>query len=256
MISKNLGLLWLAAALIAIVAFGGTAAAAQATRGSITVSIINDYDVDLNFGPLGKGKRKGVDTVTGILTKQGRNYAGSVGGAVVSTQSVSGLGRGCGPTEYRDSQKLKVAGHSVVGFTSLQHVDWTQSTGRPGTEYIMLEFTPETKTASQPARFDPVTNQLSVKCHDLIIPTPEGADDDDDENLPVSQPYVGPDPSAFNGVAFLPLNDTRWTTRGQGYIIRLPASGILRYKDIHPPGNVGLFKLNKSEWSIQVERLP
>jgi len=276
MILKTLCLLGLAAALIAAVAFGGSTSSAQKTaptptptptpspyahlqtpptpgRDKIGIYIANDYDVDMNLGPLGNGHRNGIDEVSGILSGQGGTYTGTVDASVDSNQRVGGgIGGGCGG-HYRDAQKLKVTAHFVDSFSNLiQRVDWTQSTGSPSSGYLMLEFTPLTKPPSQPARFDPVTNQLSVNCHDLIIP--QGDDDVDDSQYATPPPNF--DPSRFDGIAFLPLNDTRWTTKGQGYIIRLPTSGLLKYKDIQPPGNVGLFKLNKSIWSVQVMRAP
>ena len=274
MISKTLCLLWLGAALIVTVAFSGTASFAQKptptptptptpyphlgippTPGpdKIGVYIANDYDLDMNLGPLGKGHRNGIDEISGILSGQGGNYTGTVDASVDSNQRVGGaIGGGCGG-HYYDKQKLKVTAHFVDSFSNLiQRVDWTQSTGSPSSGYLMLEFSPLTKPPSQPARFDPVTNQLSVNCHDLIIPQGDDSDDDDTSS---AQPPANFDPSRFDGIAFLPFNDTRWTTKGQGYIIRLPTSGVLKYKDIHPPGNIGTFKLNKSVWSVQIVRV-
>ena len=62
-----------------------------------------------------------------------------------------------------------------------------------------------------------------------------------------------------SGIAFLPLNDSRWTTEGVGYIILLPSSGTLGYTDLtvdSPAGHqIGPFKADKSVWTIEVERL-
>jgi len=252
MVSKTFRLLWLAAALIVTTAFGG-GACAQGTRG-IIVTIKNEYNVDLNFGPLGKGNRKGTDNANGMLTRQGPDYVGTFSADVDSTQAVSGLGTGC-TGHYKDSQNLNVTGHLVNGFPvvagnlALPLYGVTSYTGSASNEYLMLEFTPETKSASQPARFDPVTNQLSVKCHDLIIPQV-----DDDDTPSSAAPPRNFDPGRFDGIAFLPFNDTRWTTKGQGYIVRLPTSGILIYKDITAGSALGVLTSKKSEWTITVER--
>jgi len=237
--SRILCLLWLTAALNVTAALAdGAAAFAQApTPGGIRISIKNDYDVKLDFGPLGKGTRTGTDRAEGVLRRQGREYVGTVTAVVVSTQGVSGLGRSCGPSRYEDSQKLRVTGHVADGFNNQsQSVAFTGSTGRPSNasnEYIVLEFAPETKTTLQPPNPDPGTDQV-VACHTLIE-TP-------------------------SGISFLPLNDSRWTMDGGGYIIVLPTSGVLNYTDSTVPAATGAalgpFEAKKSLWTIQVERLP
>jgi hypothetical protein len=256
MISKTLFLLGLAAALIAASAFDGSAAFAQGASGGLFITIQNEYNVDLNFGPLGTGNRKGTDKANGMLTRQGPDYVGTFSADVDSTQSVSGLGKRC-TGHYKDAQNLTVIGHLVNGFPlagnrlDLPLYNVSSYTGSASNEYLMLEFVPETRTASQPRKFDQETNQLSVNCHDLIIPQ---GDDDEDDSRYATRPR-GFDPSVFNGIAFLPLNDTRWTTKGQGYIIRLPTSGILVYRDVQVPGTAyGLLKLKSSVWTISVER--
>ena len=240
MSSKTLCLLWLTATLNVTAALAdGAAAFAQApTSGGIRISIKNEYDVKLNFGPLGNGTRTGTDRAEGVLRRQGREYVGIVTAVVVSTQGVAGLGQRCGPSRYEDSQKLRVTGHLVDGFNStVQSVTYTQATssGRPSNasnEYLRLEFAPETKTTLQPPP-DPGKDQV-VACHTLIE-TP-------------------------SGISFLPLNDSRWTMDGGGYIIVLPTSGVLNYTDTTVPAGtgaaVGPFEAKKSLWTIQVERLP
>lgn len=248
MISKIFCLSRLAAALIATAAFGGSVAFAQTPTpsptprrhlqtpappgpGEIAIYIVNVYNVDLNFGPLGKGHREGIDEVSGKLTRQGSKYVGTVDANVDSIQSLGGLGRGCSGS-YDDKQKLKVTAHKADPFV----YNVSRYTGNPSNEYFMLEFAPATKPGRQPATFNEETNQLSVDCHDLIIP---------------------PD---FSGSAFLPFNDTRWTSLDEepkrGYVIRLPVSGVLTYTDTQSPGDAGLFKVNKSVWTIRVERSP
>ena len=64
----------------------------------------------------------------------------------------------------------------------------------------------------------------------------------------------------LSGIAFLPLNDSRWTMEGGGYIVNLPSSGVLDYTDNTVAAGrgetFGPFKAKKSLWMIQVERLP
>ncbi len=210
--------------------------------GGIRISIKNEYEAKLNFGPLGSGTRDGYDKVEGVLKRQGSKYIGIVDAVVVSTQGVSGLGMGCGPARFEDSQKLRVTGHPVGGFTSqVQSVTFNQATGtgRPSNasnEYLKLEFFPETMPTLQPDIRLPqdMHPDLVVSCHTFI--------------------------DTEFGIAFLPLNDTRWTMEGGGYVIVLPSSGVLNYTDntvaAGTGATVGPFEAKKSVWTIQVERLP
>jgi len=252
--SKILCLLWLAATLNVTGAVAqdevvptpaptpGAAPTATTTgtttpaSGGIRISIKNEYDVKLNFGPLGKGSRDGTDRVEGVLKRQGSKYVGIVDAVVVSTQTMAGLVGGCGPARYEDSQKLKVIGHPVNGFNQLvQSVDPATVTGQASNEYLSLEFAPETMTSQQPGERHPLAQlpDLVVSCHTLI--------------------------DTLSGIAFLPLNDSRWTMDGGGYIIRLPSSGVLDYTDTTVPVGTGTtlgpFEAKKSIWTIQVERL-
>jgi hypothetical protein len=100
----------------------------------------------------------------------------------------------------------------------------------------MLEFIPETRTTLQPQQSQDPTRRVDqvVSCHTLIE-TP-------------------------SGISFLPLNDSRWTLEGGGYIIVLPSSGVLNYTDTTVPISTGAalgpFEAKESVWTIQVERLP
>lgn len=206
------------------------------TPGGIRISITNVYEAELNFGPLGKGSRHGTDRAEGVLKRQGSKYVGIVDAVVVSNQGMAGLGRSCGPADYEDSQKLKVIGHPVNGFNQLvQSVDPATMTGQTSNEYLGLEFAPVTMTSQQPSLRLPedMHPDLDVSCHTLI--------------------------DTLSGIAFLPLNDARWTMEGAGYIIRLPSSGVLDYTDTTVPvgtgATLGPFEAKKSIWTIQVERL-
>jgi hypothetical protein len=213
--------------------------------GGIRISITNVYEVALDFGPLGNGSRDGTDKAEGVLKRQGRDYVGIVEANVVSNQAMHGLIGGCGPADYKDSQKLRVIGHPVSGFNQLvQSVD-PATMGQASNEYLSLEFAPETMTSQQPklrlppkmAKAEDEEGDLVVSCHTLI--------------------------DTLSGIAFLPLNDSRWTMDGGGYIIVLPTSGVLNYTDdtlaVKPnalPLPTVPFNAKKSLWTIQVERLP
>ena len=216
---------------------GGGVGGGAGGGGEIRVSIRNKYDAKLNFGPLGKGARDGTDTAGGVLRRQGSMYVGVFDAAVNSSQAVSGLGQNCGPATYQGSQRLKVIGHPVGGFNPLvQSVNTASVTGQTSNEYLALEFSPETMTSHQtgPRLPEQMLPDLVVACHTLI--------------------------DTLSGIAFLPLNDTRWTMEGGGYVIRLPSSGTVRYTDKTVPtaggAQLGPFHAEKSVWTIEVQRLP
>lgn len=236
--SKIRRLLWLIAALGAIAALGDSAAAAG--PGAIRISITNEYEADLDFGFLGKGSRTGKDRAEGVLTPQGSDYVGSVDAVVESTQQLSGLTGNCGPARYEDSQKLKVTSRPADGFNNyVQSVSFTS--GRPGGEYLVLEFVPETATTQQPQNRNPGEDTV-VNCHTLI-----------ETEVTITDMTTG-----WSDILFLPLNDSRWTMKDGGYIIALPASGVLEYTDTTIAAGAtvaGPFKPRKSVWTIRVERL-
>ncbi len=172
-----------------------------------------------------------------MLRRQGNTYVGSVDAAVNSNQTLSGLGQNCGPATYQGSQKLRVIGHPVDGYNPLvQSVDAATLTGQASNEYLALEFSPETMTSDQTSLRLPeqMLSDLVISCHTLI--------------------------DTLSGIAFLPLNDTRWTMEGGGYVIRLPSSGTVRYTDKTVPtaggAHLGPFHAEKSVWTIEVQRLP
>jgi hypothetical protein len=232
-----------ASAAIALTHAAAPAAAAPAS-GAVRISITNEYEADLNFGLLGKGSRIGKDRAEGVLSSQGSDYVGTVDAVVESKQQLSGLTGNCGPGRYEDSQKLKVTGRSATGFNNLvQSVSVTS--GRLGSEYLVLEFVPETRTTQQPDR-DPTEDEggdTVVNCHTLIE----------------TEATITNDITGWSDILFLPLNDSRWTMKGGGYIIALPASGVLEYTDTTIASGAtfaGPFKPKKSIWTIRVERLP
>jgi hypothetical protein len=226
---------WVLAAALAPTGFAAT----PAPPGAIKIEITNEYNASLDFGVLGKGTRNGTDKVTGVLDRAGDSYVGVVDADVVSTQGLSGLTGTCGPSTYGDTQKLRVTGHVVDGFNTMFQSP-TFNVGSPSNEYLLLEFVPETAPGLQPPnrnRFE----DTQVNCHTLIeteatIDSPDGT----------------------SSVLFLPLNDTRWTMKGGGYIIALPSSGDLEYVDaqILSTTTAGPFQVHKSIWTIRVERLP
>lgn len=225
----------------AVVTVTVTASQVAGVGRRIRISITNEYEADLDFGFLGKGSRTGKDRAEGVLSPQGSDYVGSVKAVVESTQQLSGMTGNCGPARYEDSQKLKVTGRPADGFNSyVQSVSFTS--GRPGSEYLVLEFVPETKTTQQDANRNPDGDTV-VNCHTLI-----------ETEATITNMTTG-----WSDILFLPLNDSRWTMKDGGYIIALPASGVLEYTDTTIAAGAtfpGPFKPRKSIWTIRVERLP
>ena len=119
-----------------------------------------------------------------------------------------------------DWQTLKVTGRPVDGFNSLvqtinftgQTVPFNQATGavaRPTRVTSICCWSlclRPCRASSQDRGFPGATDtDLVVACHTLI--------------------------DTVSGISFLPLNDSRWTMEGGGYIIVLPSSGVLTYTD-------------------------
>lgn len=210
-------------------------ATAALAQDRIRIDIKNEYHAKLNFGVLGKSSREGKDTVEGVLELQGSQYIGIVTADVDSTLHTAGLGGvgSCGPARYHNSQQLLATGHEEVDFNPhVQLVDPATITGQVSNKYLRLEIAPAPGTALQPPNPDPDQDQV-IDCH-TMIETEAGR--------------------------FLPLNDSRWTTEGIGYIIALPSSGTINYTDrtVSGPGGeqIGPFQAEKSIWTIEVERLP
>jgi hypothetical protein len=208
-------------------------ALADPAADSIRISIKNKYVANIDMGPLGKSTRDGTDRVEGVLERKGSEYVGTVDAVVESTLGTSGLAGNCGPSRYEDSQELLVIGHIVGGINNdVQTITYDPaSTGTESSEFLLLEFVPKTATTQQPQT--PSTDQV-VACHTLIE-TPDG-------------------------ISFLPLNDSRWTQPGGGYIIATPSSGVLDYTDttvaVGAAQEIGPFVADESVWTIKVESLP
>jgi hypothetical protein len=198
--------------------------------GGIRIAIKNAYFVTLDFGPLGKGWRKGVDEVVGVLKHDGNKYVGIVTAEISANQVLSSPFRNCPEAATKGNQQLKITGRPVSGFGPFQTIDYDRrtSTGRETGEFLELRVYPE--TAPQMSKENP--------CHELL--------------------------EVAAGIFILPLNDSRWSLSEEGYIIVLPSSGLLSYSDdavakkIPPPkGPLPLpLDAQQSLWTIQVERLP
>ena len=203
--------------------------------GSVRISISNAYVLDLKFGPLGEGDRHGTDTAEGVLEKRGNQYVGTVTARVDSWQKLAGLMGSCGPGHYQDSQELNVVGRPVSGFNAhVQTITFSGTNYSPtaGNEYLVLTFKPITSPSLRGATQND-SGDTVINCHTLI-PTP-------------------------SGIAFLPLNDARWTMPQGGYIIALPPEGVFNYTDDTKSGSgntlAPTFNVSKSIWTIEVERL-
>lgn len=207
--------------------------------GSVRISLKNDYNLDIYFGPLGEGDRHGFDTAEGVLEKQGDNYVGTVIARVDSWQRLAGMVGNCGPGHYQDSQQLDVEGRPVGGFNGhVQTITFSGLNYSPtaGNEYLSLSFKPNTSPSRRGATRNDVGDTI-INCHTLID-TP-------------------------SGIAFIPLNDARWTQPQGGYIIALPPEGTYNYTDttVSGTGTAGttfspILNVRKSIWTIEVERLP
>lgn len=202
--------------------------------GSVHISIKNEYVLDLNAGPLGSGHRDGTDEAEGVLEKRDGVYVGAVKAKVDSRQTIRGMfGVGnCTAGHYVDSQELNVVGR-VVGDFNARSQTVSSNARAAGNEYLALTFTPGTRTRQWNTTPSPNGDTI-VACHTLID-TP-------------------------SGIAFLPLNDARWTMPQGGYVIALPPEGVLNYTDNTVSGASGtaaapLFNVTKSLWTIRVERL-
>lgn len=203
--------------------------------GSVRISISNEYVVDLNGGPLGSVHRNGTDEVEGVLEKQGDNYVGTVKAKVDSRQTVRAMiaALNCTAGHYVDSQELNVVGKVAVSGFNTRFQTVSANARAAGNEYLALTFTPKTRTSQEPATRN-MDEDLVIECHTLID-----------------------NPSR---IAFLPFNDSRWTMPQGGYVIALPAAGVLNYTDNTVPGATGaaaapLANVTKSLWTIRVERL-
>lgn len=205
--------------------------------GAIRISLTNVYELSLNFGPLGEGRRAGTDTAEGVLEKRGTEYVGTVTARVRSGQSMAGLmGTGCSGGQYDDTQELSVVGRRVSGFNPRsQTITFTGTNYSPtaGNEYLALAFKPN----GSPSQYRATQSNYGdtvINCHTLID-TP-------------------------SGIPFLPLNDARWTMPEGGYVIALPPEGTYNYTDTTVTGAQGTtlpgFNVTKSIWTIRVERIP
>jgi hypothetical protein len=60
----------------------------------IRIDIKNSYNENIDFGPLGKAKRDGVDRARGVLNRQGANYVGTLNANIVLNPDDERNGRG------------------------------------------------------------------------------------------------------------------------------------------------------------------
>jgi hypothetical protein len=218
------------------IALGGISVAWHVEKW-IEISIANEYDIKLNLGPLGKGTRRGLDGAAGLLTLQADGtYLGTIEGFASANQELHGLGQSCAPAKSEGWQKLRVVGRKVPGFSTASGAapgpaiagnplsgilpgspSYQYLNGQPNGGYLALEFFPVSN-----GRYS-----QRDKCQTEIQQT-------DDPSLPW----------------FLPYNDARWTIAGAGYVIALPASGTLHYKEKYLSSPT----FGRSEWDVEVER--
>jgi hypothetical protein len=196
---------------------------------AIKVRIENEYQAALDFGFLGSGARTGTDVAEGTLARQpDGSWEGLVDASVDMTQDIQSIGEPCQNGRFRGTQQLRVRATEVGGWTSTQSItyDRAASTGPEGGGFLALDFVPATAPRISP----------SGRCLDLI------------------QRDAGT-------IRYLPLNDARWTVRHARYVIEMPESGTLVYRDkttdtgvagtsVLPSGPVHAV----SNWKIRVEK--
>lgn len=213
---------WRVAVLLPLLATVGQRAGAQDT---LKVLITNRYIVELNL-VVGTAYRDGADTLDGTVTLQANGtWRGTVTAKVHFKQMMKGFGITlCPEFEHIGSQQVVLTGQSVSGFDPrLQSV--TLQNGAPDGGFLAL--------ALQPA--GPLTMN-SLVC---LAEFPDGTS---------------------RATRLLPLNDTRWTTPNQPYIIGLPQAGLLLYRDqdhtlmSNPTSSVQLPITAFSRWTIRVDR--
>ena len=90
------------------------------THGGIRISIKNDYNVALNFGPLGHGTRKAPTRPTACSNARPGSTRDRYA-KVYSTQTLAGMGgsEAAARPPTGTHRKLKVTGHPVDGFNTM-----------------------------------------------------------------------------------------------------------------------------------------
>ena len=232
--SSRTFLLWVAATLnvTAALAQGAAAPTPSAKPREIRISIKNAYYVTLDLGPVGKGWRRGIDGVVGVLKRQANNeYIGSVTADINALQTLKSPLRNCPEAATKGEQQLKIIGRPVSGFGPFQTItyDRSASTGRETGDFLELRVYPEIAHQPVMSKNDPCLELLEVEAGNFI----------------------------------LPLNDSRWSLDQEGYIIVLPSSGLLIYSDDavakkirRPTALQTPLDAQESLWTIRVERLP
>jgi len=194
-------------------------------KDGIHLSLENTYDVTLDISPSGlsgRAHRKGTDSAQGTLTlRSDGTYRGTV------------LAGGEGATE------MEFAGQTCQGTESFtQHLD-VVGIPRPG------------------GRIDSKKDVLGTGAFDggdlslYFYPAEEPSG-----NLGACQgaiEYLGPghDGRAVDAT-YAAFNDARWTRPDLGYLIHLPASGELTYKDYHGMDSA---RRVESSWRVEVKRI-
>ena len=201
-------------------------AAVPAYAEILHIDITNQYKAQLDFGPLGGGRRAGKDTLVGDLTKQpDGSFQGVADAEVNMYQELRGpLGMSCPSKHYVVKQRVRVRTRPATDWNAASSITFDRAAG-PGVrsgKFVSLDVTPHEPPS--------IPSDNCVTMH--VFPT--------------------------SPLELLPLNDGRWTQPGFGYAIELPASGALAWRDYtldtynhgNPsPGPANAF----SNWDIRVE---
>lgn len=213
-------ILWCVLALAALVAPAEPAWAQDSAR----IWLENEYVAHINLG-FARADRAGADTVEGVLRLQpDGTWRGEVTAKVNFEQEMKGLGISCPKERFVGSQKLEVSTRTVDGFNQMSQTI-TYRNGRPS-GFMALAVKP-----LEPRRMVSGTENCLTLYQDNRSP-----------------------------FRLLPLNDARWNQPASGYIVGLPARGVLEYDDLTaqtaagPDASLALPARGNSRWKIRVER--
>ncbi len=196
--------------------------------------LTNVYDVALDFGPLGKTHRYGLEGVRGSLQKlSDGTYRGVVRARSLSEHVGGGLGKVCPEAQSDGTQWLTVKAKPVSSLNRNQDPAKLEvKSGRTDGGYLALTF----EQASEP------------------VFVARDACQDADELL-----------RKEGGARFhlLPFNDARWWTPEVPFVIAIPRQGKMVYDDksladLAPPADLGPFRAiikgTFTKLQVEVER--
>lgn len=183
----------------------------------LNLLVRNNFNVELQFGPLGRGSSDGIDQMAGSLELQpDGSYRGVVSARTHAWQFLTGLGESCPRKESDGRQQLLVTARPVSRLNENQNRSKFEiKSGLDDGGMFQLMFFPAT--------------QPSYTAKDRC------------------QQEIWRDDTSYR-IPFLPFNDTYWTRLG--YPILIPKEGKLIYDD----RSQTQMKVGYSSWHVEVER--